>query len=98
MRSASTPCRFVPPTRVPAYRLPASVVLDVQHLQKSFGTVHAVPDVSLSVGRGQIVGLLGPNGAGKTTTVSMIAGLLAPDRGEVRVDGRRLTGDADPGK
>jgi ABC-2 type transport system ATP-binding protein len=44
------------------------------------------------------VGLLGPNGAGKTTTVSMIAGLLAPDAGEIRLEGRTITSDTDPVK
>src|SRR5207302_6227800 len=46
----------------------------------------------------QLVGLLGPNGAGKTTTVSMIAGLLTPDAGEVLIGGKRLAGDTDPAK
>jgi len=73
-------------------------MLDIRHLRKSFGTVQAVADVSFSVARGQLVGLLGPNGAGKTTTVSMIAGLLAPDTGEVLVGGERLAGDTDPKK
>src|ERR1017187_8907923 len=45
-----------------------------------------------------VVGLLGPNGAGKTTTVSMIAGLLAPDRGEVRIEGGVVRGETDPVK
>jgi ABC-2 type transport system ATP-binding protein len=73
-------------------------MLDITHLRKSFATVQAVRDVSFSVGRGQLVGLLGPNGAGKTTTVSMIAGLLTPDNGEVLVGGARLAGDTDPKK
>src|ERR1051326_7455384 len=47
---------------------------------------------------GEMVGLLGPNGAGKTTTVSMIAGLLPPDRGEVRIEGSLVRGETDPVK
>ena len=73
-------------------------VLTVTNLRKAFGPLVAVNDVSFSVERGQLVGLLGPNGAGKTTTVSMLTGLLEPDRGEVIVAGRRLSGDTDPAK
>jgi linearmycin/streptolysin S transport system ATP-binding protein len=73
-------------------------VLTIAHLRKSFGRIVAVDDVSFTLERGQLVGLLGPNGAGKTTTVSLIAGLLAPDNGEVLVGGERLNGDADPKK
>ena len=73
-------------------------VLAADRLRKSFGTLTAVADVSFEVGAGQIVGLLGPNGAGKSTTVGMIAGLLKPDSGEVRVNGAVLTGDTDPAK
>ena len=73
-------------------------MLTVKHLRKSFGTLRAVNDVSFSVASGQILGLLGPNGAGKTTTVSMIAGLLTPDGGDVLVAGQRLAGDTDPSK
>ncbi len=73
-------------------------MLDIRHLRKSFGPLVAVDDVSFAVERGRLVGLLGPNGAGKTTTVSMIAGLLTPDRGDVLVGGARLAGDTDPKK
>jgi ABC-2 type transport system ATP-binding protein len=73
-------------------------MLTVKHLRKSFGTVLAVNDVSFSVASGQILGLLGPNGAGKTTTVSMVAGLLTPDGGDVLIAGQRLAGDTDPSK
>jgi len=73
-------------------------VLTIKNLRKSFGTLVAVDDVSFSVERGQLVGLLGPNGAGKTTTVSMIAGLVTPERGEVLIAGHRLSGDTDPAK
>ena len=73
-------------------------MLDIKHLRKSFGSLVAVDDVSFTLDEGQLVGLLGPNGAGKTTTVSMIAGLVTPDQGEVLVDGARLSGDTDPKK
>ena len=73
-------------------------MLTINNLRKTFGSLVAVDDVSFSLERGQLVGLLGPNGAGKTTTVSMIAGLMTPDRGEVLIAGQRLTGDTDPVK
>ncbi len=73
-------------------------MLDIKNLRKSFGPLLAVDDVSFSLAKGQLVGLLGPNGAGKTTTVSMIAGLVTPDRGEVLIAGHRLAGDTDPAK
>jgi ABC-2 type transport system ATP-binding protein len=73
-------------------------MLDIKNLRKSFGPLVAVDDVSFSLAKGELVGLLGPNGAGKTTTVSMIAGLVTPDRGEVLIAGHRLAGDTDPAK
>jgi linearmycin/streptolysin S transport system ATP-binding protein len=73
-------------------------MLTIRNLRKTFGTVMAVKDVSFSVEPGRLVGLLGPNGAGKTTTVSMIAGLVTPERGEVLIAGHRLAGDTDPAK
>ena len=62
-------------------------VLVARGLAKAFGEVHAVEDVSVTVSAGEVVGLLGPNGAGKTTTLRMLAGILTPDRGSVRVCG-----------
>src|SRR5256886_12217542 len=73
-------------------------MLTINNLRKTFGSLVAVSDVCFSLERGQLVGLLGPNGAGKTTTVSIIAGLITPDRGEVLIAGRRLAGDTDPAK
>src|SRR5215210_4019357 len=73
-------------------------MLEVKNLRKTFGTLVAVDDVSFSLRKGELVGLLGPNGAGKTTTVSMIAGLVTPDQGEVLVGGAPLSGDTDPKK
>lgn len=69
-------------------------VVSCRSLERSFGALKAVDDVSLEIARGETYGLLGPNGAGKTTTISMIAGLLRPDAGEVRVAGLLMTPDA----
>jgi ABC-2 type transport system ATP-binding protein len=71
-------------------------MLEAKALKKSYGIVVAVDGVTLRAGAGETVGLLGPNGAGKTTTVSIIAGLLRPDSGEVLIEGRPLRGDTDP--
>ncbi|HEY0782452.1 MAG TPA: ATP-binding cassette domain-containing protein, partial [Thermoanaerobaculia bacterium] len=73
-------------------------MLEARKLHKRFGERVAVEAVSFTVAPGEVLGLLGPNGAGKTTTVSMIAGLLTPDGGEVEIEGRPLAGDADPRK
>jgi ABC-2 type transport system ATP-binding protein len=75
-----------------------SPILEADCLKKSYGDLVAVSGVSLHAGAGETIGLLGPNGAGKTTTVSMIAGLVRPDSGAVRIEGRPLAGDADPNK
>ena len=73
-------------------------MLEARNLHKSYRDLVALDNVSLTAGDGETVGLLGPNGAGKTTTVSIIAGLIRPDRGEVLIEGRRLAGDTDPVK
>jgi len=62
-------------------------VIEVRDLHKAFGTVKAVDGVSFTARDGEITGLLGPNGAGKTTTLRMLYTLMAPDRGQVLVDG-----------
>lgn len=61
--------------------------LEAESLERRFGSVDAVCGVTLRVEAGQVVGLLGPNGAGKTTTLRMLAGVLTPDAGCVRVNG-----------
>jgi ABC-2 type transport system ATP-binding protein len=66
-------------------------VLTCTSLEKRYGDLRAVDGVSFAVAAGETYGLLGPNGAGKTTTISMIAGLLRPDAGEVEVLGVPLT-------
>lgn len=62
-------------------------MLIVRELTKRFGDRTAVDDVSFEIKAGEIYGLLGPNGAGKTTAISMIAGILARDGGQIQVDG-----------
>lgn len=67
-------------------------------LRKSYGSLVAVDGITFEVAKGETIGLLGPNGAGKTTTVSMIAGLLAPDSGQVSIDGQPVGGERNPVK
>ena len=66
-------------------------VLECRDLRKAFGDLVAVAGVGFEIAPGETYGLLGPNGAGKTTTISMIAGLLERDGGEVVVEGSPLT-------
>jgi ABC-2 type transport system ATP-binding protein len=66
----------------------ATHALELSGLSKTFrGGLVAVDDVTLSVPAGAVLGLLGPNGAGKTTTIKMIAGLVAPSAGRIRLNG-----------
>jgi ABC-2 type transport system ATP-binding protein len=65
----------------------AEITLDVRDVRVRYGDLIAVEDVSFSVRGGEIFGLLGPNGAGKTSTLSVIEGLLKPERGLVSVVG-----------
>lgn len=60
-------------------------VLEAEHLSKTYRRRKVVRDISLHVHPGEIVGLLGPNGAGKTTSFNMIAGLVLPDTGSVKL-------------
>ena len=70
------------------------VLLELEHLDVAYNGVPAVRGLSLSVGRGEIVGLIGPNGAGKSTTLHAIMGLVRPSGGNIRLSGRSIRGHA----
>lgn len=67
-------------------------LLSVSHLEKSFGGVNAVDDVSFAVGEGELLALIGPNGAGKSTTFNCINGQLPANGGSVKLNGREMLG------
>src|SRR5438132_7326979 len=67
-------------------------VLEVRDLRKSFGGIVAVDGVSFDVREGEILGIIGPNGSGKSTLFNCILGQLRPSAGDVRLDGRSVTG------
>lgn len=68
------------------------VVLRLEKITKSFGGLMALNGVDLSVEQGQIVGLIGPNGAGKTTLFNVVTSLYKPDKGDVYLAGKKITG------
>lgn len=67
------------------------LMLEASGLEKSYQGRKVVRNININVGRGEVVGLLGPNGAGKTTTFYMIVGLTPPTRGEIFLNGERIT-------
>ena len=92
--SAATPRAGKPPRPPPARVRPRSrrPALEVEHVSRWYGNVVAVNDISFALGPG-VTGLLGPNGAGKSTLLHLMAGLLAPSAGTVRVKGATPGGD-----
>lgn len=68
-------------------------IIDIAHLSKSFGTVHAVQDLSFQVRRGELFAFLGVNGAGKSTTISILCGQLQKDSGTVAIAGQSVEGN-----
>jgi len=80
-----------PPEGVVVRQRGDAPLLEVSGLEKTFGAVRALHDVSLQVEPGEVLGLVGDNGAGKSTLVSLLAGVSAPDEGEIRLDGRTLS-------
>ena len=73
-------------------RADAAPLLELRHVAKSFGGLRSVDGLDLEVREGEIVSLIGPNGAGKTTVFNLVTGIYAPDEGEIRLEGRDITG------
>jgi len=68
------------------------LILEIKRLMKTFGGLVAIMDLDLTVNEGEIVGLIGPNGSGKTTLFNLISGFLGPETGEIKFNGRDITG------
>ncbi|MDQ6774234.1 MAG: ATP-binding cassette domain-containing protein [Candidatus Dormibacteraeota bacterium] len=68
----------------------APMLLEVDHISKSFGTVQAIKDVTMSVGPAEVMCLLGDNGAGKSTLIKMLSGVHRPDTGTYKVEGQEV--------
>jgi ABC-2 type transport system ATP-binding protein len=65
-------------------------MIEIIHLNKSYGNKRVLSDLSLSLESGQIIGLLGPNGSGKTTLLKILAGLISDFQGDIRIDGQAI--------
>jgi putative spermidine/putrescine transport system ATP-binding protein len=68
----------------------SQTILELANVRKAYGRVPAVEDISLYLRKGEFLSLLGPSGSGKTTMLSLIAGLLAPSGGDIRIDGKSV--------
>ena len=88
------PAPAAAPERAPAVRTQAigAPLLEVRGLSKAFKGVQALDSVNLQVRQGEILGLLGPNGSGKSTFINLVSGHYPLSAGEIRFDGRNLTG------
>ena len=65
--------------------------IEIQHIDKHFGSFHALRDVNLHINTGELIALLGPSGCGKTTLLRIIAGLETPDTGSILFSGEDTT-------
>jgi len=76
--------------RLPAASARAGSVLEARDVVKSFGSTPALRGASVSVARGEILAVMGPSGSGKSTLLHCLAGILVPESGEIRLQGRRI--------
>ena len=68
-----------------------TAILSVDRVNKSFGGIHAIQNITFEVRAGEVLGLMGPNGAGKTTLLNLIAGVYRPDSGRILFQGKDIT-------
>jgi branched-chain amino acid transport system permease protein len=73
-----------------------SVILRIENVNKQFGGLVAMRNVSLTVKKGELVGIIGPNGAGKTTLFNLISGFLPPDGGKIEIKGKKISDRESP--
>lgn len=66
-------------------------IIQIEHITKDYGNDRGVFDVSLGIEMGEVFGFLGPNGAGKTTTIRQILGFIRPDKGQITINGKRVS-------
>ncbi len=76
----------------PVFSSDPKVILELEHITKSFGSTQVLKGISLSIKQGEFITFLGASGCGKTTTLRIIAGLETPDAGSVRLNGKDVTG------
>ncbi len=67
-------------------------MLVVEGVRKTFSHLVALKDISLTLGKGEILGLIGPNGSGKTTLINTVSGIFKPDNGKIIMEGKEITG------
>ncbi len=67
-----------------------TIMIEIKHVTKTFGSKKAVDDLDLTISTGEIIGFIGPNGAGKTTTIKMMTGVLNPDEGDILINGKSI--------
>ena len=67
-------------------------MIQLRHIDKSFGTLKVLQDINVTINHGQVVSLIGPSGSGKSTLLRIIPFLEQPDHGEVWIDQQRMTG------
>ena len=95
MNALQDPALHTPATADPVHNAAPPIPqggLEVVSIAKSYDKRAVLSDISLTVGKGEVLGLLGPNGAGKTTCFYSIMGLVKPDSGRIMLDGDDITG------